>query len=138
MELDFKFDIPIIFSNLSETTQKVLENYCLLLLHSPYRLLELMGENDPIKFKLLIQKLDIDLKKLIMEEKSFNEEQSSNIRHIKYDKQRQVMTVQFRSSIKQYEYSDVPENVWNEALNSASIGKFIAGTIKPNYPCKPQ
>lgn len=57
---------------------------------------------------------------------------SLNVSRIGYNAERQWMYVDFiRSGI--YKYTGVPEEVWNEALNAPSIGKFTHEHLKGKY-----
>lgn len=58
---------------------------------------------------------------------------SSNVSKIEYDEAHKVMTITFTNGSK-YDYSGVPESVWQEALTATSIGSFVSQNIKGTYP----
>ncbi len=64
--------------------------------------------------------------------KTFTPEQSSNVREIGYDAKSMTMTVTFRNA-QAYQYFDVPQDIWQQALEAQSIGSFMAKVIKGNY-----
>jgi len=57
---------------------------------------------------------------------------SSNIVEVAYDKSISRMHVKFTNG-NLYVYSNVPENTFNEFLNSESKGRFFAQNIKNNF-----
>ena len=59
---------------------------------------------------------------------------SSNVSRTAYVGFRNMLLVTFNSG-GTYQYSPVPSVVWNELLDTASIGSFVAKKIKPNYEC---
>lgn len=56
---------------------------------------------------------------------------SSQVASTSYNEKEKYMIVQFNAG--RYRYDEVPLEVWVQSLNTASIGKFINSTIKPNY-----
>lgn len=54
--------------------------------------------------------------------------ESSNISYIAYDDKNQLMAVGFKGGSR-YEYSDVPKNIWSEAVKAESIGSFVSKNI---------
>lgn len=57
---------------------------------------------------------------------------SSNIDSIGYDTDRQKLYVKFIGS-GTYEYSSVPEYVYNDLLNADSVGKYFHANIRKTY-----
>ncbi|MCW5234342.1 KTSC domain-containing protein [Verminephrobacter eiseniae] len=57
---------------------------------------------------------------------------SSNITQFAYDRERQVLTVEFHGG-RVYNYFDVPESVFEEMQNAPSKGKYLAYQIKGSY-----
>jgi hypothetical protein len=66
--------------------------------------------------------------------KTFTPEQSSNVKEIRYSKEKSILQVTFRNE-SIYQYANVPEEKWNEVLAAPSIGKYI-GQIKSLFECK--
>ena len=61
--------------------------------------------------------------------------QSSNITSIGYDPDSQTMEVEFTNS-GIYQYFSVPQNVYDDLMNSGSKGRYFAQYIKnAGYPC---
>lgn len=58
---------------------------------------------------------------------------SSNIERIGYDPNSSTLRVEFKSN-RTYDYSNVPENVFNELRNASSVGSYHARNIKNLYP----
>lgn len=58
--------------------------------------------------------------------------ESSNIAEIGYDIGSMTLEVMFKKS-GLYQYFDVPENVFQEFIQSDSKGKFLNTCIKGNY-----
>lgn len=57
---------------------------------------------------------------------------SSNIASIGYDNQSSTLEIEFlNGSI--YQYFDVPESVYNELMQAASLGSYLNSYIKGNY-----
>lgn len=59
---------------------------------------------------------------------------SSNIERIGYDFNSSTLRIEFKSN-RTYDYSNVPENVFNELITASSIGGYHARNIKDLYPC---
>lgn len=57
---------------------------------------------------------------------------SSNIERIGYDFNTSTLRVEFKSN-RTYDYSNVPENVFNELRNASSVGSYHARNIKNLY-----
>ena len=62
-----------------------------------------------------------------------HEVNSSQISYIGYDTNSQELYVKFRNTGKVYKYFNVPDNVWNDFKNSASVGKYFTANIKSKY-----
>ena len=58
---------------------------------------------------------------------------SSNIERIGYDANSNTLRVEFKSN-RTYEYSNVPEGVFNDLKNAPSVGSYLAKNIKNSYP----
>lgn len=58
---------------------------------------------------------------------------SSNIERIGYDSNSSTLRVEFKSN-QTYDYSNVPEHVFNELRNASSVGSYHARNIKNLYP----
>ena len=58
---------------------------------------------------------------------------SSNIERIGYDSNSGTLRIEFKSN-RTYDYSNVPENVFNELRNASSVGGYHARNIKNFYP----
>lgn len=58
---------------------------------------------------------------------------SSNIERIGYDANSNTLRVEFKSN-RTYDYSNVPENVFNDLKNASSVGSYLAKNIKNSYP----
>lgn len=59
-------------------------------------------------------------------------QESSQIKAIFYDPENKILKISFHSSAS-YQYLNVPEEVWNKALESKSIGSFVSSNIKGVY-----
>lgn len=57
---------------------------------------------------------------------------SSNIERIGYDSNSSTLRIEFKSS-QTYDYSNVPENVFNELRLASSVGSYHARNIKNSY-----
>lgn len=57
---------------------------------------------------------------------------SSNIRSIGYDHASSILEVEFTSG-DVYQYFDVPENLYQQFLNTSSYGQFLNDIIRYNY-----
>ena len=58
---------------------------------------------------------------------------SSSIDSIGYDEENQILEIEFRIGV--YQYENVPEYVYIELMNSDSIGEFFNEDIKHEYSC---
>jgi len=58
---------------------------------------------------------------------------SSNIERIGYDSSSSTLRIEFKSN-RTYDYSNVPENVFNELRQASSVGGYHAAHIKNSYP----
>lgn len=61
---------------------------------------------------------------------------SSQVKKASYSKESQVLVVTFNND-KDYQYSDVPEEKWEEMKVAESVGKFLNSQIKGKYPYIP-
>ncbi len=61
--------------------------------------------------------------------------ESSQIASIHHDKERNVLTVDFKTG-SSYEYSDVPDSVFEAFKAAESKGKFLTASIKGKYDYK--
>jgi hypothetical protein len=57
---------------------------------------------------------------------------SGNVNKIGYDKEQEVMYVDFKKT-SMYKYAGVPEEKWNAALNAPSIGKFVHDELRDKH-----
>ena len=57
---------------------------------------------------------------------------SSNIERIGYDSNSSTLRIEFKSN-RTYDYSNVPENVFNELRSASSVGSYHAKNIKNFY-----
>jgi hypothetical protein len=57
---------------------------------------------------------------------------SSNVSSVGYDAATQTLEVEFTSGII-YQYFDVPEPVYQQLIQAASVGAFFNGNIKGSY-----
>ena len=57
---------------------------------------------------------------------------SSTIHKIQYDNKTKILTVSFHSGNK-YEYLNVPEQIYDEAEKSESIGKYLIANVFTRY-----
>lgn len=63
--------------------------------------------------------------------------ESSNINSIAYNKNNNILTVEFKHAPKTYyQYYAVPENEYFNMLNNVSSGSYFANNIKGKYICK--
>ena len=73
------------------------------------------------------------------ETKFFNREaggpSSGNINRVSYYEDTKVLEIKFRNG-RIYQYEDVPEKLWQGAVNAPSIGKFMNQEIKGVYSFK--
>jgi hypothetical protein len=57
------------------------------------------------------------------------------MRSVGYDPASRTLEVEFHSR-GVYQYSGVPENVYQELMRAASKGSYFHDHIKDRYPCK--
>lgn len=57
---------------------------------------------------------------------------SSNVAEIGYDENRQILEVLFNNG-SLYQYFDVPRRVFDEILQSGSIGQYLNSLVKGVY-----
>ena len=62
---------------------------------------------------------------------------SSAIRRVTYNPKTQKMNVQFVGKGKQYTFVGVPEDVYDDFINSSSAGQFFNDNIKDDYIAEP-
>jgi hypothetical protein len=67
--------------------------------------------------------------------KSFDTPRSSNIVRVSHDGQA-TLRVSFKNGTE-YDYTGVPESVFEEMRQAPSAGSFLARVIKPKYPASP-
>jgi len=58
---------------------------------------------------------------------------SSNLRSIGYDISTQTLEIEFNSG-GIYQYSQVPESIYNELMNAPSHGRYFNHYIKNKHP----
>lgn len=63
---------------------------------------------------------------------------SSDLKSVGYDKNNQILEVEFLSNCSVYQYSRVPEKVYLELMNAESHGQYFSRCIKNNllYGCR--
>ncbi|WP_082234986.1 KTSC domain-containing protein [Halobacillus massiliensis] len=61
---------------------------------------------------------------------------STNLKAVRYDPQSCKLFVRFKNSHSLYEYSGVPEYVYEELIAAKSLGKYHHLNIKYSYPYK--
>jgi uncharacterized protein len=59
---------------------------------------------------------------------------SSMVLSVGYDETSQTLEVEFNTNLV-YQYYNVPTIVYEQMMAAESIGKFINGQVKPNFPC---
>jgi len=57
---------------------------------------------------------------------------STNVASVGYDRQTMTLEVEFTTG-SIYQYFDVPEQVYQELLNAASVGQFLNQQVKHSY-----
>lgn len=57
---------------------------------------------------------------------------SSNIAQVGYEQETKHLYVEFNNGTV-YRYLDVNEEVYEQLVNAASVGKFLNAEIKPNH-----
>lgn len=58
---------------------------------------------------------------------------SSNIERIGYDSNSSTLRIEFKSN-RTYDYTNVPEKIFNELRNASSVGSYHARNIRGLYP----
>ncbi len=58
---------------------------------------------------------------------------SSNIERIGYDSSSSTLRIEFKQN-RTYDYTNVPEYIFNELRNASSVGSYHARNIKNIYP----
>jgi hypothetical protein len=62
---------------------------------------------------------------------------SSTVDQVGYDEEQLELHVIFKSGGRHYIYSDIPENVYQDFINSPSKGQFVHEVLKGHgYPCR--
>lgn len=61
-----------------------------------------------------------------------HEVQSSNVKSIGYEAENQKLLVEYLSGQK-YEYENVPQNIFDDLLDSVSKGRYMNQMIKGQY-----
>jgi hypothetical protein len=57
---------------------------------------------------------------------------SSFLESCEYDKKTKILKITFRNG-KEYEYKDVPQEVYNDFITAESAGKYYTANIKGQY-----
>lgn len=65
----------------------------------------------------------------------YNIVKSSNIVESKYDTSNKTMTIKFNNGVE-YEYNDVPHEIYVQFRMAESQGKFFSSKISKNYEYK--
>lgn len=60
---------------------------------------------------------------------------SSNIDRVGYEESSQTLEMTFKGG-GVYEYSNVPESVFNALRSASSVGRYFAQHIKDRYRCR--
>lgn len=60
--------------------------------------------------------------------------ESSMIRSVGYDPDRQILEIEFVKSGDVYQYRDVPKVVYQELLAATSHGQYFQARIRGEYP----
>lgn len=64
--------------------------------------------------------------------KTYTSEESSHVRRVSYHPTTNTLQIQFANGTM-YNYHNVPQNIYEDAIRSPSIGKFISAHIKMYY-----
>ena len=59
---------------------------------------------------------------------------SSNLHSVGYDSPTATLEIEFNSG-GIYQYSGVPEHVYDSLMSSGSLGRYFGRRIKDAYPC---
>jgi hypothetical protein len=65
----------------------------------------------------------------------FKEVNSSQINKVGYDEDNNVLVIEFSTGVK-YEYYDVPDHIYYDMLNAASIGRYMNQYIRNKFKYK--
>ncbi len=57
---------------------------------------------------------------------------SSNLRSVGYDPTAKILEIEFKNGV--YQYADVPLEVYEALMASASLGRYFIQNIKDAYP----
>jgi hypothetical protein len=57
---------------------------------------------------------------------------SSNVDSVGYDSDSQILEVEFNSG-DIYQYSDVPEYIYDDLLSAGSVGQYLNQNVKNSY-----
>ncbi len=60
---------------------------------------------------------------------------SSNIRSVGYDQETRVLEIEFHDG-GVYQYSNVPETLYQGLMQAVSKGSYFHNRIKDRYPCR--
>lgn len=60
---------------------------------------------------------------------------SSQVEKVKYNSESKVLTVTFKPG-KNYEYAEVPQDIFDGLLAAESAGKYLNQFVKPTFKCK--
>lgn len=60
---------------------------------------------------------------------------SGNVRSVSYDSGSRMLEVEFHTG-RIYQYSGVPESVYQGLMRAASKGSYFHDHIRDRYPCK--
>ena len=58
--------------------------------------------------------------------------ESSNLRSVGYDSTTQTLEIEFNNS-GIYQYSNVPQSVYNELMSASSHGSYFSANIRNSY-----
>lgn len=59
--------------------------------------------------------------------------ESSNLLSVGYDENSLTLEIEFKSGI--YQYYDVPQHIYEELINSNSLGSYLHRFIKSEFTC---
>jgi len=60
---------------------------------------------------------------------------SGNIKTVGYDEAEMLLEIEFSSNAV-YRYTNVPKDIYEAFMRSASLGHYFAVTIRASYPCE--
>lgn len=75
------------------------------------------------------------IREIIHGTKIINEIKSSNLKKTEYDTETQKMIVEFNNGF-QYEYEEIPHNLYTKFRKAESQGKFFMSEISKKYKYK--